>query len=261
MATNPYGTELYVQFLKNPTYIPPADLYPSQGCVPAGTVNGYGTALWIPDGYPIATQPYLDSYGRVILRPFRVTPMANITVQNQVTAYIGAALQYAVSQYAPVPYNVMAQSSMWSGPAVIQSYFIAPSSDMFFIQMRLTMGSWDPDWANPVFPQTTLADQAFQATKTLVMSTFTAGLSAVVPGLGQQLQNIINGVSKGGISGVGSLLASRQTNTQMQNETSALVASANPVSSLLSSLSGNEDILYLLAAVVIVIIMIIISSE
>lgn len=244
-AINPYAGIGFIQFQLNPVYKPPADLYPGQqGPVPEGTVNGYGTALWIPNGYPIATQPYLDAYGRVILRPIRYTPGLNL---NQATAYVLAALQYAVQKYSSSPYNVSNQTKLWSGPAVAQSYFIAPPTDRIGMQARLTMGSWDPDWSAPVFPQPTLADAAFNAGKAFVMSTFSAGLNQVVPGLGAQLENVINGVSKGGLSGSPDIFATPSSRQQQTQASTAAVSSGLSFS--------MSPILILIIAIVLILIL------
>lgn len=175
------------------TFDPPADLQ-LPGPVPAGTTNAYGTATWIPAGFPTKTQPYLvkmppgstpkypaiwtgnqaSGWSRLILRPLPVAE--NV---QAVMPYILAALQVGISQYSPTPYSILYVNQLGSAPA----------------RISMATSQWAPEgvdnWLLPP-PVPSGLDKFQFAASSYILTAVSAGLNALVPGLGTIVSNALN---------------------------------------------------------------------
>jgi hypothetical protein len=162
----------------------------SPGPFPEGTVSVYGTATWIPDGYPLLTQPWLTTDGRLVLRPYQAPPPGGNF--NVFVAYVMAALQVAVNEYAPTPYNVNFSTSKMSGYATVQAS-LYPAANIFARAARGIAFSADPNWLDlPQAPSGTLVD-ILSVVKQLTGGEVAGWLNEIVPGLGTLVQQKLEG--------------------------------------------------------------------
>lgn len=229
-------------------YTPAPDLGLS-GPVPEGTVNGYGTATWIPTGYPLKTQPYLTSDNRLILRPIYNAGATIGSPQMDVyVAYILTALQYAVNKYALVPYNVNWNNGQANAQGIIEAYLFG-ISDIF---MTMTRGYWDvdPNWLETP-PQKDGLTSLQQIGKDITIGTVVSTLNGMVPGLGNQLTSALNSVSNGGITATAAQIAATNTTTAVTKSVENNSGVTTPTTTTMSS----SSMYIIIAAIAVVIIL------
>lgn len=162
----------------------------SPGPFPEGTVSVYGTATWIPDGYPLLTQPWLTTDGRLVLRPYTAPPPNGN--MNVFLAYVLAALQVAVNEHAPQPYNVNFSTPKMSGAFTVQSS-LYPAANIFARGGRGIAFSADPNWLDLPSPPGGVLEDILGEIKSLTEGEVSSWLNAVVPGLGTQVQSRLGG--------------------------------------------------------------------
>lgn len=226
-------------------YNPPANLkipFP----VSEGTVNGYGKATWIPDGYPAnLIQPYLTPDGRLVLRPLIPAGLGNdLNNPNPVAlAYVLAALQAAISTYSTMPYNSdYNMPNLENGRADIVNSLMSTISTPAKWLVARRASSGDINWLIPPPSPSGLEDIQSAAVKYIPAVT-NALLNTVVPGLGTKLASITGTTTNPNVQG--SLTA------QVDSQYGSLVPTTE--NSLLSGSSSNL-MLYAIVAIVIIII-------
>jgi hypothetical protein len=198
---------------------PPANLNLS-GPVPEGTVNGYGMATWIPDGYPTKVQPYLYQ-GRLVLRP--LAPVTEVNVQAAIP-YIMAALQVAISRYSSTPYSILYSNSLGNAPSRIQNQTLSQ------INHFALAGAGTDDWlALPAQP--TGLDDILTFSSKVIPDAVAAGLNAFVPGLGSAVLKAVTAAT--------ATPASVENTAAFQNEVTSLANSAGSSSIFSSLLTGS----------------------
>lgn len=217
-----YNPVTYAQFPAAGFYPPSSSLSTSEGPFTEGTITQYGKATWIPDGYPLLTQPFLTADGRLVLRPYAAPPPGgNI---NDFVAYVMAALQVAVNEYAPVAYNVNFSTPKMSGAFTVQAS-LYPARNSIMAGGRGVAFSADPNWLDLPSAPNSLLDQIAAEGKSLTEGLVTGYLNELVPGLGTQVLTRL-----GGNNSAATQAATDTETATLQTQENLILSAPAPVS-------------------------------
>lgn len=247
-------------------YIPPGDVTKGVGPYEPGAVTPYGKALWIPDGYPIACQPFLW-YSKVIIRPLRPwwPPNATNGVGYDVYGkamnvslgygYLLAALQAAVTQYGTTQYNVnYAVPGKSSGQRDIEGEILAYVNNNHLLASP--RGS-DIDWLIPPTFPSDWTDALFNIGKNFTLGVFLDGINVLVPGLGSKLTAYINSLAPGTIGTPSMVSASNVQASSVENAVIQQAQQQQQQGGILSSIASDPILIGIIAAIVILLIIMI----